>query len=293
LKAILHGIRAAQLGLVINVLLVIIKLVSGLVGNSYALVADAIESSTDIFSSLIVWAGLQVASRPADESHPYGHGKAESLATAVVALMLLGASIGITVAAVREILTPHHTPAVFTLFVVAGVVLVKEVLFRRVFDIGANIGSSAVEADAWHHRSDAITSAAAFIGIALAIWGGPGWEAADDWAAIVAAVIIFANGLRLLRPALNDLMDRMPSGELVAQVNAAALAVEGVRATEKLRIRKVGIDYVVDLHVQADPQLSLHDAHIISGKVKSAIRAAVPKVVDALIHMEPYEPVAK
>jgi cation diffusion facilitator family transporter len=162
-----------------------------------------------------------------------------------------------------------------------------------VFDIGANIGSSAVEADAWHHRSDAITSAAAFIGIALAIWGGPGWEAADDWAAIVAAVIIFANGLRLLRPALNDLMDRMPSGELVAQVNAAALAVEGVRATEKLRIRKVGIDYVVDLHVQADPQLSLHDAHIISGKVKSAIRAAVPKVVDALIHMEPYEPVAK
>jgi cation diffusion facilitator family transporter len=290
LKTFLPGIRAAQLGLVINALLVVTKLVAGLVGNSYALVADAIESSTDIFSSLIVWAGLQVAARPPDESHPYGHGKAESLATAVVALMLLGAAIGIVVAAVREILTPHHTPALFTLFVVAGVVIIKEVLFRRVFDIGQNIGSLAVEADAWHHRSDALTSLAAFVGIALAIWGGPGWEAADDWAAIVAAMIIFANGSRLLRPALHELMDRMPPGDLVAQINTAAFSVHGVLATEKIRVRKVGVDYVVDLHVQADPELSLHAAHIISGKVKSAIRAALPSVADALIHMEPYEP---
>jgi cation diffusion facilitator family transporter len=277
------------LGLLVNALLVAIKLIAGILGNSYALIADAIESSTDIFSSLIVWGGLSIASRPADEDHPYGHGKAESLAAAVVALLLIGAALGIVVAAVREILTPHHTPAWYTLVVVAGVVVVKETLFRTVLDVGDEIDSTAVKADAWHHRSDALTSAAAFIGIAVAIWGGEGWESADDWAAIVAAIIIAANGTRLLMPTLHDLMDRTPSGDLVPQIETAAREVEGVRHIEKLRVRRAGVDFYVDLHVQADPLLSLHDAHILSGKVKSAIRTAVPRVKEVLIHMEPFE----
>jgi cation diffusion facilitator family transporter len=283
------GIRAAQLGLLVNALLVAVKLIAGILGNSYALVADGVESSTDIFSSLIVWGGLSIAARPADEDHPYGHGKAESLAAAVVALMLIGAAISIAIAAVREILTPHHTPAWYTLAVVAGVVLIKETLFRRVATVGEAIDSGAVKADAWHHRSDAITSLAAFIGIAVAIWGGKGWEGADDWAALVAAGIIAINGGRLLMPTLHDLMDRSPSGDLLERIDAAAHSVPGVLHTEKLRVRRGGVDYYVDLHVQADPQLSLHDAHIVSGKVKSAIRAAVPSVKEALIHMEPYE----
>lgn len=283
------GIRAAQLGLLINALLVAVKLVAGIVGNSYALVADAVESSTDIFSSLIVWGGLSIAARPADEEHPYGHGKAESLAAAVVALMLIGAAISITIAAAREIMTPHHTPAWYTLVVVAVVVFIKEVLFRRVLVVGSDINSTAVKADAWHHRSDAITSLAAFIGIAIAIGGGKGWEAADDYAAIIAAVIIAINGGRLLMPSLHDLMDRRPEDALLERLSLAARGVPGVLNIEKLRVRKHGMHYHADLHVQAEPTLSLYDAHILSGKVKSALRAAEPQVQEVLIHMEPFD----
>lgn len=285
--------RAALLGLLVNVVLVIVKLLAGIAGHSYALVADAIESSTDIFSSLVVWVGLRITTRPADEEYPYGYGKAETLATTVVALMLFGAALGIAAAAVSEIVTPHHAPAPYTLAVVAGVVVVKEILSRQVFRVGSETGSTAVAADAWHHRSDALTSAAAFLGIAVALWGGPGWESADDWAALAAAAIIAFNGIRLLRSAIRDLMDRMPEEPRIERIASAAASVEGVRATEKLRVRRLGMEYYVDLHVQADPELTLHDAHILSGKVKGAIRSAVPEVGGVLIHMEPYEAEAR
>ncbi len=181
-----------------NIVLVIVKLVAGIAGHSYALVADAIESFTDIFSSLVVWGGLRITTKPADEEYPYGYGKAEALATAIVSLMLLGAALGIAVAAVGEILTPHHMPAPFTLAVIAAVIPVKEILYRRVLKVGSETGSTAVKADAWHHRSDAITSVAALIGIGVALLGGPGWESADDWAALVAAAVIAVNGTLLL-----------------------------------------------------------------------------------------------
>jgi cation diffusion facilitator family transporter len=289
MQRLAQGVRAAQLGLLVNIVLVLVKLVSGIVGHSYALVADAIESSTDIFSSLIVWGALQVAAKPADESHPYGHGKAESLAAGAVAFMLFGAAIGIAVTAIREIITPHHAPMPFTLFVVAGVVVIKELLFRTVLKVGDTIESTSVKTDAWHHRSDALTSLAAFVGISLALWGGPGWESADDWAALLASFIIAFNGLRFLGIAVNELMDRVPSDAIIEQVIEAAHSVPGVLATEKERVRKFGVDYLVDLHVQADPDLTLHDAHVLSGKVKAAICAAVPAATEVLIHMEPYE----
>jgi cation diffusion facilitator family transporter len=166
---------------------------------------------------------------------------------------------------------------------------VKEVLFRKVISVGEEVSSTAVKADAWHHRSDALTSIAAFAGISVALVGGPGWEAADDWAALVAAVIIVVNAVALLKPAVDDLMDRRPDTELLARVSAAAMATPDVRAIEKLRLRKVGFGYHVDLHVQTDPAMSLHDAHVLSGRVKGAIRTAVPVVHGVLIHMEPHE----
>jgi len=283
------GVRMVQTGLLVNVVLALVKFLAGVLGNSYALIADAVESTSDIVGSLIVWGGLRVAERSADNDYPFGYGKAESLAAAAVGLMLLAAAIGIAVEAVREIRTPHHAPAPFTLFVLVGVVLAKEVLFRRVLAAAEQTGSTAVTADAWHHRSDAITSLAAFVGISLALLGGPGWEQADDWAAIVASAVIVVSGLRVLRPALADLMDRAPDGGVLERVNGAADAVEGVLATEKLKVRKAGTEYWVDLHVQAEPGMSLHDAHELSGKVKSAIRRAVPEVAGVLIHMEPFE----
>ena len=197
--------------------------------------------------------------------------------------------MGIAIAAVREIILPHHAPMPFTLVVLAGVVLVKEVLFRKVAHVGELTGSTAVTVDAWHHRSDALTSAAAFVGIALALWGGPGWETADDWAALAASTIIFLNGARFMRAALDDLMDRAADAAILEIIDTAARAVDGVLATEKLRVRKLGTKFSVDLHVQANPTLSLHDAHILSGRVKAAIRAAVPAAHDVLIHMEPFE----
>jgi cation diffusion facilitator family transporter len=288
-SAVRRGIQSAQVGLLVNTVLAITKLVAGILGNAYALIADAVESSADIFSSLIVWGGLRIASRQADEDYPFGYGKAEPLAAAVVALMLLGAAAGIAVEAVREIHTPHHTPAPFTLAVLIGVILTKEVLFRRVARVGEEVASTAVKADAWHHRSDAITSAAAFIGISIALLGGPGWESADDWAALLASVVIVVNATLLLRPAVHDLMDRSPSGDLLERISAAALATADVRHIEKLKVRKAGLGYYVDLHVQAEPSMSLRDAHTLSGRVKTAIRSAVPEVAGVLIHMEPHE----
>lgn len=283
------GIRAAQTGLLVNVLLAVIKAITGVVGNSYALIADAVESTADVFSSFIVMSGLRVASRDADEQYPFGYGKAEPLAAAVVALMLIGAAIGIVIEAVREILTPHHAPAPFTLVVLVLVVIAKETLFRRVFSVATEVGSTAVSADAWHHRSDAITSLAAFIGISIALIGGKGWEAADDYAAIAAAGVIAFNGVRLLRPALHDLMDRAPDQEFLDRITHAAESVPGVLATHKLKVRKMGLDHYVDIHVQADPTMSLFDAHELSGAVKSAIRRECPTCAGVLIHMEPYE----
>jgi cation diffusion facilitator family transporter len=283
-----RSIRWAQAGLFVNALLVIVKLIAGIVGHANALVADAVESSADIFSSLIVWMGLSIAVRPADEDHPYGHGKAEPLAAAVVSLMLLGAAVGISILAVREIMTPHHLPAPFTLFVAAGVIIVKEILYRRVLRVGRDTGSTAVTADAWHHRADAISSLAAFIGISIALIGGHGWEAADDWAALVAAVLVAVNGVRTLRPAISGLMDEAPDRSVKERVLQAASGVEGVRKVENLKVRRSGLGFFVDLHVQADPTMSLEDAHQIAATVKYAILEVVPSVVGVLVHMEPY-----
>ena len=285
-----EGARAAQLGLVVNAGLAMVKLVAGLVGHSYALVADAIESIADIFSSMVVWGGLRLSARSADEQYPFGYGKAEPMAAVVVALMLVGAAVGIAVKAVEEILTPHRVPAPFTLVVLLAVIVVKETLFRRVGAVADEVGSKAVRGDAWHHRSDALTSAAAAVGIGIALVGGGKWAAADDWAALLASGVILWNGTRILRPAVGDLMDRSPEADTVERIGEAAQAVEGVLRIEKLRVRRAGLGLFVDIHVQADPEMSLHDAHILSGKVKTAVRAAEPVVQGVLVHMEPFEP---
>jgi len=283
------SIRTTQVGLLTNTALAIVKVIAGIAGHSQALIADGIESTADVCSSLVVWSGLRISARSADDDYPFGYGKAEPLSALAVGLLLMLAALMIAVESVRQILTPHLTPRQFTLVVLVAVVLIKEVLFRRVIRVGADVGSTAVQADAWHHRSDAITSAAAFVGISVALIGGPGWEAADDWAALLASVIIVYNAIGVIRPATQDLMDRAPGEEMISRVAAAAAAVPGVSAIEKLKVRKAGMGYYVDLHVQADPAMPLHAAHVLSGMVKSAIREAVPEVTGALIHMEPYE----
>ena len=284
-----RGVRSVQVAFAVNAVLAITKLVAGIVGSAYALVADAVESTADIVSSSIVWGALRIASRDPDGEYPFGYGKAESVASALVALMLISAAIGISFEAIKEIRTPHHTPAAWTLGVLVGVIVIKWTLARRVGAVGDAIGSRAVKADSWHHLSDAVTSTAAFIGISIALVGGPGWESADAWAAIVASGVIGWNGVMMLRPAVYDLMDRMPGSDVVDPVRRAADGVPGVMRTEKLAVRRSGMTYLVDIHVQADPGMSLHEAHVLSGRVKGAIRDAVPRVQSVLVHMEPYQ----
>lgn len=283
-----HSLRATAAGLLTNVLLAVVKLVAGIVGHSYALIADAIESTADVFSSLIVWRGMVVAHRPPDRDHPYGHGRAETLAAAAVSLMLLGAAAVILYQSIREIAQPHAAPAPFTLLVLLGVVLVKEGLFRFVGNIGEEIESQAVQTDAWHHRSDAITSAAAALGISIALVGGPRFAAADEWAAIFASGIIAFNGWRLLRPPLGELMEAEPREDIAGQVRAIALPVAGVRGVEKCYARQLGYGYWVDLHLEVDGAMPVQHAHELAHQVKDAIRAKLPRVRDVTIHIEPF-----
>lgn len=282
-----RSLRATFLGLAVNVVLATAKLLAGLLGHSHALVADAVESLADIASSLIVWRALVVAAEPADEEHPYGHGKAEPIAAAVVSVLLLVAAVWIIVHAVLEIPLRHASPAPFTLLVLFAVVVVKEGLFRFVLRESDSVDSCAVKTDAWHHRSDAITSLAAGIGITVALLGGPVYASADDVAAIVAAGIIGWNGWRLLHPALNELMDTAPRRDVVDHIRRLAEAVPGVARVEQCRARKSGYQYYVDMHVEVDPQMTVQRSHEIAHDVKNRLRHDIPNIRDVLIHIEP------
>jgi cation diffusion facilitator family transporter len=285
--ALSSGTRIALLGACANVFLALSKVLAGILGNSYALIADGVESTLDIFGSLVVWAGLRYAALPPDDTHPYGHGKAETLASIAVGALLLGTALLLAIQSIREILTPHHAPEPFTLLVLLLVIAVKESLFRTVLAHGDELGSAALHSDAWHHRADAITSAAAFVGISIALLGGPGYEAADDYGALLACAIIAFNGIRILGPAINEAMDMAPPPEVEQSVRESALLAPGVRGLEKCKVRKMGVEFYVDIHVLVDGELSVREGHSIAHAVKDAIRERMPSIADVLVHIEP------
>src|SRR2546423_4774704 len=286
-KNLQTGARVALLGLVINVAFATIKIAAGVIGHAYVLIADGIESALDVGGSIVIWGGLTLAARPPDQTHPYGHGKAEPIAAIVVALGVLAAAIGLAIESVREILTPHHGPAPFTLAILIVVIVVKEILFRYVNRLGRQAESTAVKTDAWHHRSDALTSTAAFVGISAALLGGEAWYSADDWAALFACVVIAANGIRLLLPAFHEIMDTAPGGKIVRTIRAVAISVPGVVEVEKCRARKMGLDYYVDLHVGVDGNISVHEGHQMAHGEKSAIQRGDSRVAAVLVHFDP------
>ncbi len=275
-------------GIALNAALAVVKLAGGLLGNTFALVADAAESMLDMLTSALVWAGFRVASRPPDGDHPYGHGKAESLSALAVALFVFSMAGWVAWHAVREIRTPHQGPAWWTLLVLAGVVVVKLWYARRTKQAGEEMGSTALGAEAMHHWSDAMTSAAAFVGISIALWGGPGWETADDWAALFACVIIAVNGAAIFMKALGDVMDTAVAAEFEQEVRAIALAVPGVEALDKCRVRKSGLSHLVDIQVRVDGELTVRAGHDIAHAVKDALVAStVHAITDVSVHVEP------
>lgn len=283
-----RAIRTTQIGISVSVILVAVKAIAGNLGHSYALIADATETGADILSSALLWLGLQYSLKPADKGHPYGHGKAEPIAAIVISLFLLIAACWIGYNAIGFINTPHELPKPFTLWVLLFVIIIKEALFRYVIQVGKSLSSQAVIADAWHHRSDAMTSLAAFAGIVVALICGKGYEGADDWAALIAACLIIYNAFRILRPAFNEIMDSAPSDGIDDSIREIAVSVSQVRDVEKCYVRKMGFDYFVDLHILVDADLTVAQGHDIAHEVKNKLMTTDTRIKGALIHVEPY-----
>ena len=282
------AIQATYFSILGNTALALAKGFAGVFGNSYALIADAIESTTDVFSSVLVLFGIKYSTKPADDDHPYGHGKAEALVTfAVVGFLLISATI-IAYESIENIRTPHETPKKFTLVVLGLIVIIKEIFFRIVSKTSKETNSGSLKADAWHYRSDAVTSLMAFIGIAIAIYFGPGYETADDWAALLASGFIIYNAYLIFRPALGEILDEHMYDDLIVQIRTIATNVAGVIDTEKCYIRKTGITYFVDLHLVVDGTITVSQGHEIAHRLKDAIRHQIPEIADVLVHVEPY-----
>lgn len=282
------GLRVVLLGIVSNAVLAVIKITTGILGNSYALIADGIESTTDIFSSLIVWSGLKIAEKPPDINHPYGHGKAEAISSMIVSLLLLAAAAVIIVNSIHEINMPHHSPEPYTLLVLVIVIITKEILFRTVFKVGTDIKSTSLRTDAWHHRSDALTSTAAFVGISVALIMGPGYEMADDFGAIAASIIIIINGVRLVKNSLGDIMDEAAPSELKNKIIKIIESIEDIKEVDNIKIRKSGLYYLVDLTIHINGDLTVFEGHELSELVSDMLMNADLSIQDVMVHTEPY-----
>ena len=280
--------KTALFSLLSNFILALTKGLTGILGHSDALIADAIESTADVFASLIVLLGLNYSTKPADENHPYGHGKAEALVTfAVVGFLLISATI-IAVESIRNLSEPQEKPEIFTLYVLGVIIIIKEFSYRYVKRKGKETNSSSLVADAWHHRSDAISSLIAFIGISISLFFGNGFEKADDWAALLASLFITYNAYLIFRPALGEIMDEHLHHDLIEDIRKFAAEVDGVIDTEKCYVRKNGMVYIVDLHIEVDGELNVYKGHDIAHRLKDHLIEKIPQIADVHIHIEPY-----
>lgn len=283
------AVRTAVFSIIGNFLIAFIKWFAGFFGNSYALIADAIESTTDILSSALVLFGLKYASKPPDENHPYGHGRIEPLITFMVVGFLIFSALLIGYHSIINIQTPHPQPKYWTLFVLGGIIIWKELSYRFVMRKAKLIQSATLKADAWHHRSDAITSVTAFIGICIALILGKGYESSDDWAALFATGFILYNAYKIFRPALGEMMDEHLHDELVLKIDDLSKEVKGIHNTEKCRIRKIGMRFFVEIHIRVDGQLSVREGHDISHAFKARIQSEIPTIENIHIHIEPFQ----
>ena len=283
------AIRTTYFSIIGNTSLALVKGLAGIFGNSYALIADAIESTTDIFASLLVLLGFKYANRPADENHPYGHGKIEPLITFMVVAFLVTSATIIGYKSIQNIHTPHKVPEPWTLIILAAIILWKEISFRIVIKKSKETHSSSLKADAWHHRSDAISSVMAFVGISIALIFGKGYETADDWAALLASGFILYNSYLIFRPALGEIMDEHLYDDLIEEIRKESVKVEKVIDTEKCFIRKAGMIYHVDLHAIVDGKLSVKEGHDIAHQLKDHLHKHLPNLGHVLIHIEPDE----
>lgn len=276
------------ISIVSSFILALIKGISGFLGHSDALIADAIESSSDVLASLLVLFGMYYSQKPADEDHPYGHGKAEALTTfGVVGFLLISATL-IAYNGIQNLYIEQNQPASFTIYILIGIIIWKEFSYRYVINRGKKINSLSLQADAWHHRADAISSLIALFGIGISLMLGSEYSKADDWAAIVSAIFIVYNAFRIFRPALGEILDEHTHHDLIEKIIAFENKVEGVHRIEKCLVRKTGTFYFVDIHLEVDGNKSVSEGHKIAHEFKDCVMKNLPDIYDILIHIEPY-----
>jgi len=281
------AIKASYFSVLGNTALAIVKGLAGVFGHSYALIADAIESTTDIFASILVLFGLKYSTKPADENHPYGHGRAEPLITFLVVGFLITSATIIIYEGITNMKAPRELPKSWTLIVLGIIIIWKEISFQYVIRKSKETDSSSLKADAWHHRSDAITSITAFIGISMTLLLGENFKNADIYAAFFAAAFIFYNSYLIFRPALGEIMDENLYDDLITEIRKVSLTVNGILDTEKCLVRKSGMKYHVDLHAVVDGSKSVKEGHKLAHDLKDKLQNEMDNIGEVLIHIEP------
>jgi cation diffusion facilitator family transporter len=284
------GQGSALKAILVNTSLGGAKLMAGIFGHSYALIADACESFGDVIGSSITFYALKKAAEPPDKEHPVGHGRAETLAAMATSIALACVGALIFWQAAETLHQPRRSPNPLTLCVLVPVILAKEWMFHWMRSRGRKIGSQAIIADAWHQRSDVVTSIAALSGIIIAWAGGPGWAHADSWAAMVASVWLAGTGFWLLSPVLHELMEGAVDPALLKFISETSAECEGIKGVEKVWVRKLGMRLIVDLHIEVDPDITVQESHRLAHQVKDKLQTELPQVRDVMVHVEPYEP---
>ncbi|MGI5863269.1 MAG: cation diffusion facilitator family transporter [Myxococcales bacterium] len=282
--------RVTVVGMLLNVVLAGLKLVAGIVGNSQAVVADAVHSFSDLATDVAVLIGMRFWSAPADEEHPHGHGRIETMVAAIIGVALGAAGVGIGYQGIATIDEPHaEAPGMIALAAALLSIVSKEWLYRWTVGVGRKAKSQAVIANAWHHRSDALSSlpAAVAVGVA-ALW--PALAIVDHIGAVLVAGFIVHAAWKITAPALGQLIDGGAPAPVRAEISSIALATPGVRLVHAVRTRYVGSGLHIDLHIQVDPEMSVREGHSISEEVKRRLIGDGPEVLDAIVHLEPYEP---
>ncbi|MBC8519055.1 MAG: cation transporter [Gammaproteobacteria bacterium] len=278
--------RATLIGGVINLLLSIIKMVIGIIGNSQALVADGVHSLSDLISDVMVLYATKHGGKDADDNHPYGHGRIETIITVAVGILLIAVAIGISADAIDRLFHPEQlsSPGIIVLFAALVSILAKEGLYHYTLRVATQIRSNLLRANAWHHRSDALSSIVVLVGVMGTM---SGLEYLDAIAAIGVSLMVAKAGVELSRESIEELIDTGLKQEEIDTIKQTIQGVEGVRAMHRLRTRKMGANAIIDVHILVDPKLSVSEGHHIADRVESKLYEQIEDISDVTIHIDP------
>jgi cation diffusion facilitator family transporter len=273
----------------INLVLGLVKLMGGIVGDCFALIADAVNSLGDVVTNVVLLVALRLAQQPPDAEHPYGHSRAEGIAASNIAVVVVVSACFVGWEAIQRLYLKHELPATWTLWIAGINVIIKEGLYHYKIRVGKRTGSLAIIANAWDHRSDALCALAVLVGLSVVLFGGSNYLWADEVASLIVVCIILWSGFKLIRCSTSELMDVQANPEFVEGIRDEATAVDAVKAIETLWVRKSGLEYFADIHIQVDPDISVAEGHRIGHKVKDRLLAKFNNLRDVLVHLEPYQ----